>query len=176
LEAVPVMQAAEQGVSRSAHGMWLRVPGRARASPRAAGCGGCGGGALVVAEVLTQDALGFSLPPSCLPPRHPRFLRVAPCCPDLRVPRGFRESLVKRRPKKGALADPASPTNHGDSSRKTAQTRRTAGAYPASVPATSPPPASPWRTGGRPGSSRASSDRPGASAISRVRAKASTRT
>jgi hypothetical protein len=102
LEAVPVMQAAEQGVSRSAHGMWLRVPGRARASPRAAGCGGCGGGALVVAEVLTQDALGFSLPPSCLPPRHPRFLRVAPCCPDLRVPRGFRESLVKRRPKKGS--------------------------------------------------------------------------
>lgn len=57
-----------------------------------------------MARVRVPPKLGspaFSLPPSCLPHRRPPFLRVAPCCADLRVPRGFREPLVKRRPKKG---------------------------------------------------------------------------
>src|SRR5580704_5625163 len=43
----------------------------------------------------------LSLPPSCLPHRHPPFLRVVPCCVDPRVPRGFLRSPVKRGPNKG---------------------------------------------------------------------------
>jgi hypothetical protein len=50
---------------------------------------------------LRLGSPAFSLPPSCLPHRYPPFLRVVPCYADLRVPRGFRESLVKSRPKKG---------------------------------------------------------------------------
>ena len=66
-------------------------------------------------------------------------------------------------------SNPLAPTNQYDLPEKQCKRWRTAGSCPTSVPATSPPPVGPWRTGGRPpwrartfGSSRASSDRPGA--------------
>jgi hypothetical protein len=52
----------------------------------------------------------LSLPPSCLPHRHPPFLRVVPCCVDLRVPRGFLQIARETRPEKGVLSDPLAPT------------------------------------------------------------------
>ncbi len=50
------------GPSRSAHGMWLRVPGRASASPRAAGCGGCGGGPGYLSDPRVKAGVTFGHP------------------------------------------------------------------------------------------------------------------
>jgi hypothetical protein len=55
---------------------------------------------------VNESPASHSAHPSCLPHRHAPVLRVAPCYVDLRVPRGFCELLLKRRPKKGVLANP----------------------------------------------------------------------
>ena len=69
----------------------------------------------------------FSLPPSCLPHRHPPFFRVAPCYVDLRIPRGFLQLLVKRRPKKGFPQIPPPRQSHSICRRADARPTRRPG-------------------------------------------------